>query len=185
MILDLLTSLIDKNLLVSKEQTDGETRLRMLEVIREFALEKLGTSGEAEFFRRRHAEFFLALAEEAEPYLQTAQAGEWLNRLEDEHDNLRAAIRWLFENDAEMAARLAAAMRGFWVFHNYLTEGRALLQAALEGASSAVSFKLLNGLGMLAKYQGDYAASQRMYEKGLAAGKAATAAHHQVNGRRE
>ena len=172
-VLDLLTSLIDKNLLVAKEQTDGETRLRMLETIREFALEKLETSGKLETLQRRHAEYFLALAEEADPHLQTANAGEWLNHLEAEYDNLRAAIRWLFETDAEAAARLAAAMRGFWIFHNYLTEGRALLEAALEGASSAVSFKLLNGIGMLAKFQGDYAASQQTYQKGLAAGKAA------------
>ena len=172
-VLDLIESLIDKNLLVAKEQPDGETRLRMLEVIREFALEKLETSGGAETFKRSHAKYFLALAEESEPHLQAAEAAEWLNRLELEHDNLRAALQWSLVQDAEMAARLAAAMRGFWIFHNRLTEGRALLEAALERASSAVSFKLLNGLGMLAKYQGDYAAAQQIYEKGLAAGRAA------------
>ncbi|MCY7348457.1 MAG: hypothetical protein LH614_19865 [Pyrinomonadaceae bacterium] len=150
-ILDLIESLIDKNLLVAKTQTDGETRLRMVETICEFAIEKLEASGEAEMFRRRHARFFLAPAEESNPHLQAADAGVWLNRLEEEHDNLRAALRWLLETDAETAARLAAAMRGFWVFHNHLTEGRSLLESALEHAPADVSFKLLNGLGMLAK----------------------------------
>ena len=172
-ILDLIESLIDKNLLVAKERADGETRLRMLETIREFAVEKLETSGESETLRSNHAEYFLALAEEADPHLQAADAGEWLNRLEDEHDNLRAALLWSLAQEMETAARLAAAMRGFWIFHNHLTEGRGWLEAALECAPSAVAFKLLNGLGMLAKYQGDYAAARQMYEKGLAAGKAA------------
>lgn len=174
-VLDCIESLIDKNLLVPKEQTDGETRLRMLEVIREFALEKLETSGEAETLRRNHAEYFLALAEEADPHLQTAQAGEWLNRLEQEHDNLRAAIRWLFENDAEKAARLAAAILSFWNLHTHLTEGRRWLEAMLESggsdALSSVRCKLLNGLGHFARHQGDYKTARKAYEEGLAVGK--------------
>ena len=175
-ILDLITSLVDKSLLVSKEQAEGEMRFRMLEVVREYALESLEMSGEMEAMRHSHAAYFLTLGEEAEVHLQTAQAGEWLNRLEHEHDNLRAAIRWLFENDAEMAERLAAAIRIYLINRSHLTEGREWLNAALERsdeASAAVRFKLLNGLGYLAFSQGDYLAARKFFEGDLAEGRTA------------
>lgn len=172
-----ITSLIDKSLLVAKEQTDGEIRFRMLEVVREYALESLETSDEAEAIRHRHAAYFLALGEAAEPHLTGTESVKWLNRLEDEHDNLRDALAWLLENDAEMAARMAAAIRVFWTNHSHLTEGRKWLKAALERASqnttASVRFKLLNGLGLAARQQGDNLAARKFYEEGLAAGRAA------------
>ncbi|MBA3694597.1 MAG: protein kinase, partial [Acidobacteria bacterium] len=134
---DGVTSLVDKSLLVSKEQANGETRFRMLEVVREYALELLETRGEAEAMRRSHAEYFLALGEEAEPHLQSAQSVEWLNRLEEEHDNLRAALQWSLDRDAAIAARLAAGIWRLWTFHSYLTEGRGWLEAALEQSNNA------------------------------------------------
>ena len=90
-VLDLLTSLLDNNLLVSKTQPDGNIRLQMLEVVREFAMECLGSGGEAESIQRSHSEHFLALAEEAEPYLFSGQSIEWLQKLEIENENLRAS----------------------------------------------------------------------------------------------
>ena len=175
-VLDLVASLVDKSLLAAKEQTGGETRFRLLEVVREYALESLETSGEAEAMRRRHADYFLALGEASEPHLQGAESVEWLNRLEEEHDNLRAALANLLERDAIMAARLAAAIRSYWTHHNHLVEGRKSLKAALErgaAAPAAVRFKMLNGLALAARLQGDYAAAREAYEQGLAEGKAA------------
>src|ERR1019366_8158839 len=86
-VLDGTTSLADKSFLVAKPQSRGDVRFRMLEVVREYALDRLEASGEAEEMRRHHAAYFLGFAEEAEPHLQGAQPAVWLNHLEEEHDN--------------------------------------------------------------------------------------------------
>jgi predicted ATPase/serine/threonine protein kinase len=177
--LDLLTSLVDKSLLVTKEQFEGgETRFQMLEVVRDYALESLKASNEEETMRRRHTDYFLALGEEAEPHLfGDAEGVEWLNRLEEEHENLRAALEWALESNPLKAAHLAAAMRNFWAIHSHFTEGRKCIQAALEGGGLeipvAVRFKLFNGLSSLTLSQGDYAAAQKVCEQSLVEGKAA------------
>lgn len=175
-VLDGITSLLNNSLLVQKEQTDGEPRFRMLEVVREYALESLEASGEAEAMRRNLADYFLALGEEAEPNLQRAESIKWLNRLEEEQDNIRAALQWSLENDAETAIRLTAAIPMFWILHSHLTEGRQWVKAASEhvilNTPSAVRFKLLMGFGVLAKFQGDYKTAQTLFEEGLAAGEA-------------
>ena len=166
-VLDTLTSLLDKSLLVQKPQTDSEPRFRMLEVVREYALELLEVSGEAEAVHHNHAAYFLALGEKAEQHLQGTESGKWLDLLEEEHDNLRAALQWSLENDAETAARLAAALRFFWIFHSHLTEGRQCMKTALERAdnsSATVRIKLLNGIGISARNQGDYETARRMHE---------------------
>ena len=132
-------------------------------------------SGEAETFSRNHAAYFVALGEEAEPHLQASQSAEWLNRLEEEHDNLRAALRWSLDNDPEKAARLAGAVRSLWARRSHLTEGSGWLKAALErspDAPAAVRLKLLNGLGLSARHQGDNETSRKAYEEGLAVGRA-------------
>jgi tetratricopeptide (TPR) repeat protein len=167
--LDLLTSLVDKSLLFTKEQSEGsETQFGMLEVVREYALESLVTSGEAETIRHRHSEYFLALGEEAEPHLQTLQGAEWLNRLEEEHDNIRAALNWSLENDPETAARLAGSLRSFWNFHGHLTEGRQWLEKVLDckgDISMNTQWKILYGLGLMATLQGNYQSAQKFYEQ--------------------
>ncbi len=93
-VLDRLESLLDKSLLREVEGTNGESRFVMLETLREFGLEQLEASGEQDAIRRRHASFFLALAEQAEARLESAGQVEWINRMEQEHDNLRAALEW-------------------------------------------------------------------------------------------
>ena len=180
-VLDGVTALMDNSLIIQKEQPDGETRFRMLGVVREYALETLNIKDEAKAMNRSHAAYFLALGEEAEPHLRGAESVKWLDRLEEEHDNLRAALRWSLENDAETAAKLAAAIRLFWFLHSHLTEGHGWLKAALErgrdDATSQVRFKLLNVLGTLARFQGDYETARAAFEEGLAVGRAANDLH--------
>ncbi len=175
-VLDLLGALVDNNLLAQIEQTDGGTRLRMLEVVREFALERSEASGESEFLKRKHAEFFLAFAEEAEPHLMGEHSVEWLKRLETEIYNIRAALQWSLEADARMVGRLAAAARYFWIFRSNLTEGINWAKLALEKSRDAecgVRFKLLSGQGILARLQGDYETARKLYQQGLDEGEAA------------
>jgi tetratricopeptide (TPR) repeat protein len=170
-----VTSLVDKSLLVLKVQKNGETRLKMLEVLREFGMELLEANGEAVTMRLSHAAYFLTLAETAEPHLNRMKEVKWLNRLEEEHDNLRTALQWSLENDRETAQRMAAALRHLWSLHNHLTEGRKWLRAALDFASnnaSIIRLKLLNGLALLSLLQGDYEISQAAYKEGLSIGKA-------------
>jgi predicted ATPase/serine/threonine protein kinase len=175
-VLDGITSLVDKSLLVAKEQAGGDVRFRMLEVVREYALDRLEASGEAEEMRHNHAAQFLEFAEEAEPQLQGARPAEWLNRLEEEHDNLRAALLWSLANDAGTAARLAAAIRYFWNFQGYFTEGLKLSEAILrlgDRVPTAARWKILSMAGNMARFQGDYETAQKMYEEGLTEGRAA------------
>ncbi|MBC7899837.1 MAG: protein kinase [Saprospiraceae bacterium] len=172
-VLDGITSLIDKSLLVQKEQIDGDSRFRMLEVVRDYALESLESADESDAVRRRHAEHFVAFGEQAEPFVQAAQSAKWLDRLEEEHDNLRAAMRWSLENEPAMAVRLAVALRNFWLLHSHLTEGYAWLKAALEKCGEPpadLRFKFMNGLGLAARFQGDYETARKAYADGLAAG---------------
>ena len=173
--LDLLVSLIDNNLLVQRDLPDGNARLQMLEVVREFALEVLQTSGEVDDLQRIHAHYFLSLAEEAEPFLSGERGNEWLEKLENDHDNFRAALRWSLEQEPETAARMAATLRQFWNNRSYLTEARSWLEAALEksdNAPSATRFKLLGAFSLVARNQGDYAATRRASEESLAASRA-------------
>lgn len=179
-LLDILSSLIDKSLLIRKETSDGESRFRMLEVVRDFAFETLEAQGRLEEMRRRHAEFFMNLGVTAEPLLQTAGSDVWLARLEEEHDNLRAAMNWSLVNDPETAIRLAVAVRNYWLVHSHLTEGFGWLKAASETGFDPppeLRFKLLNGLGLAARFRGDFATARRAYEAGLKAGEEAGDKH--------
>ena len=170
-VLDLLDSLIENNLLVLKDQTDGNARLRMLEVVREFALECLEKSGEAGSVRRVHSDFFLELVEKAEPLLHGESGNEWLEKLETEYDNLRSALAWSLKNDSEIVARIAAALRFFWLNRSYLSEGLSWSKAALAATETSVSkarSELLLSNGVFLRSQGDLEASQKIYEKTLA-----------------
>ena len=131
----------------------------MLETIRELARERFDASGEAEAIGQRHAEWFLAVAERAEPFLKGAEQPAWLQRLEDDHDNLRQSLDWLLAHDeTELAGRLAAALWLFWYMHGHVGEARRWLQRALEAGSdepSETRAKLLDGAGYLAFEQSD------------------------------
>src|SRR5205823_13433803 len=131
-LVDGIGSLIDKSLLFRSEQADGELRLFMLETVREYGLACLQASGEAGRLHQKHAEYFLALAEEAEPKLAGAEQLAWLERLEQEHDNLRAALNWLIESEqVELALRLESALCPFWTMHNHMSEGHRWFEKAL------------------------------------------------------
>jgi predicted ATPase/Tfp pilus assembly protein PilF len=170
-LLDGLTSLVEKSLIRQIDAEDGETRFTMLQTIREYAWEKLEESGEAGALCRRHAEHFLALAEQAEPNLTGARQEEWLKRLEREHDNLRGALGWAIERQAaEVALQLGGALWRFWYTRAYLSEGRRWLEQGLAVSgevAAAVRAKALAGAGGLAHTQSDYARAIALYEESL------------------
>ena len=171
--LDLVTSLIDQSLLLQREQRSGGQRFRMLEVVREFATEALLKADESENAMARYAEYFVALGERAEPFLQAAQSSEWLDKLEEDHNNLRAAMKWSLANDAEKAVRLAVSLRNFWLLHSHLSEGYRWMKAAQAAGVDAqpeLRFKLMNGLGLAARFRGDLRTAREAYEQGLSAG---------------
>ena len=110
-----VSSLVDKSLLRQEEGPGGEPRFVMLETVHEFAREKLGESEKAEQIKRVYAEYFLTLPEEAYPELKGPNQLEWLERLEAEHDNMRAALSWALEHkEVELALRLGGALWWFW-----------------------------------------------------------------------
>jgi tetratricopeptide (TPR) repeat protein len=131
----------------------------MLETVRDLARERFAASGEADALGREHAEWFLAVAERAESFLKSAEQEDWLQRLEDDHDNLRQSLDWLLDhNEAELAGRLAAALWLFWWMHGHFGEARRWLRRALEAGSdepSETRAKLLDGAGYLAFEQSD------------------------------
>jgi predicted ATPase len=151
--LDSLGSLLDKNLL-----RRDDSRYRMLETIREFARERLDEAADACEIRRRHAEHFLALGLEARPELVRHDQRQWLDRLDADHDNLRAALSWLLELDPENGLTLAHALSVFWYTRGHVREGRDWLLAALDGASatpSAVRAGALDWVGYLSNELGE------------------------------
>ncbi len=136
-VLALLARLVDKSLLNATD-TDGDTRYRMLETVREFAREKLVESGDEAAVRARHLEFFLRLAEAAEPQLETKDQLEWLERLERERDNIRAALDWSIGLEpAEPALRLTSALRLFWHVRGPWSEAMERFERALRRADAA------------------------------------------------
>jgi len=165
-----ITYLVDNSLLLQKEQPDGEPRFAMLETIREYGFEKLQASQEATAVRFSHAQYFLKLAEQAEPELTGANQATWFNRLQTEHDNFRAALNWALQNEQpEIAARLAVAFWRFWLVRGFLSEGREQLNNVLSlgSISAATRARLLTGAGTLAQNQGDYAAARDLFEQSL------------------
>jgi predicted ATPase/DNA-binding SARP family transcriptional activator/DNA-binding CsgD family transcriptional regulator/Flp pilus assembly protein TadD len=168
-VLDLLSRLVDKSLVVVEGAQDGSVRYRMLEPIRQYARERLEESGEAETIHRRHAEFFLALAEEAELKLNGPLQVEWLDRLEIEHDNLRASLTWALGRGLDLGPRMAVALCLFWYTRSYLSEGRTYLEtvASNDTVPATVRARVLGGLGWIAEPQGDYERARVAYEESL------------------
>jgi predicted ATPase/class 3 adenylate cyclase len=173
-VLDQLESLLDKSLLRQVEGAQGEPRFVMLEMLREFGGEALEASGERDAIRRRHAEFFLALAEQSEARLESAEQVEWVGRMEQEHDNLRAALEWsrTAEGAEPLCWRLASALGLFWEVRGHFGEGRQRLRAILSGqraqARTAARARLLARAAELAYRQSDYPATVALAGESLA-----------------
>jgi predicted ATPase/DNA-binding CsgD family transcriptional regulator len=175
--LDGLTSLIDKSLLQHHDLANGEGRYSMLQTVREYALASLLETGGAEEVRRRHARWFLQLAETAEPALTGPEQRRWLDRLESELDNLRAALDWAAGGDGGgrtpadpgLALHLATSLWRFWVNRGYLSEGRDRLQRALAaaGPDDPGRVRAFQHLGNILLDMGDYAGARAAYEDSL------------------
>jgi tetratricopeptide (TPR) repeat protein len=164
-----MAALLDQSLLW-QEDVDGEPRLVMLETIREYSLERLEQSGEAETIRRRHAQYLLTLAERAELELLGPAQGVWLQRLEAERANLLATLTWAFnQREMETALRLCTALWRFWDARGPVSEGRRWLEAILGQAKTvpaALRAKALCGAGYLAA-NSDASAARTYFEESL------------------
>ena len=137
-IVDGLSSLVNKSLVVAETLKPGEARYWMLETVRQYAGDKLRESGEGEAIRNRHLDYFLDLAQKAEPKLHGPDQNEWLDRLDSEYDNLRAALEWSRgEGRVEKGLRLAAALMWFWEMRTYWTEGRERAKTLLNQPAAA------------------------------------------------
>ncbi len=170
-IFDLLSSLVYKSLVIAVTPTHGEARYYLLETIRQFAMQRLEDAGETVELRRQHCAWFLRFSEEAETQWRGAQQGEWLDRAEQELDNLRTALRWCEESGAlEDELRIASALLRFWIVRGYLREGRGILEKALSQKGStpdAVRAKAFHAVGTLASRQSDYPAAHGFLEEAL------------------
>ena len=190
-VLETVASLVDNSLLVSRSessthQEDDEPRFTLLETIREYALERLASSGEVEEVQRKHAQHYLALAEAAQ--LEASKRWdevEWWSKLftqlEKEHDNLRAALSWAVQNlEVEAGARIAIALWWFWLERGYLSDGRQWMEAllALDGAEgrteeapytlpARMKAYLLQVAGILAMAQGDHDNAAALHEEAM------------------
>lgn len=172
-LLDGIASLLDKSLLLQVEQEGEESRLIMLETIREYGLECLQESGELGETQRAHAMYFLTWAEQAETYLKGRGQQVWLKRLEQEQENLRAALQWLIEQqETELALRLCAALWHFWFIRGYWSEGRRWLETVLtlpqREKPTAARAKALCGAGRFAIRLGDVTPGRSLLEAGVA-----------------
>jgi predicted ATPase/class 3 adenylate cyclase len=169
-LLDLLERLVEKSLVVADTQA-GAARYRMLETIREYSRERLTEVGEETEFRRRHFAWALGLADRSEAGLSGPEQARFLERLEEEHDNCRAALGWAeaHGSPADMQ-RLGAALWRFWFVHGYLHEGRDWLRRALAGGPTPpeVRAAALNGAGNLAWVLRDLDAARAYHEEALA-----------------
>jgi len=167
-----VASLLDKSLLLQTEREGEEPRFVMLETLREYGWEALAARGELQTARRAHAAYYVRLAEEAEPQLVSPEQAQWLERLEREHENLRAAVSWLIEQgEMEVALQLAASLWRFWWMHGHLREGRDLLEQLLAACGTNVTAplraKALLGTGMLLCEQGYFVQAEALCEDGL------------------
>jgi len=170
-VLDLITGLVDHSL-VRQSEVDGEPRFRMHLTIRDFAVERLEESGERDEIARRHASAYLALAEEAQPHLQGPEQKRWLERLDLEHDNLRAALEWSIAGQhAAERCRLVYALWRFWQARGHLEEGSQIaervLALPLDGVPPLAVMRAQEAAGGLFYWRGNFARAEIAYTKAI------------------
>lgn len=174
-VLDLLLHLINKSLVVVSDEQGQEVRYRLLETIRQYAHEKLVQAGGEEWARNQHLAYFLCLAEDAERKLASEEQVFWLNRLENEHDNFRAALSWsMKEGKTEQALRLSGALVTFWGWRGYFNEGRRWLETTLalpQAVEPVLRMKLLIRAGWFARGQSDLAKAQTFLNEATTIGR--------------
>jgi predicted ATPase/DNA-binding CsgD family transcriptional regulator len=158
--LDGLAALAEKSLVLATHHADDGSRFGLLETVRDYASERLAMSGELVATRRAHAAYYLSLAEQTEAEVRGPRQQRWFDRLEREHDNLRAALRWASEDgEPQPGARLAAALWPFWWMRGHVAEGRRWLEITLaryDEAPDELRLRALEGLGTLTGWQGEY-----------------------------
>ena len=179
-VVELLARLVDKSLVLMDDDQGQDARYRLLETIRQYGLDKLAETTEAEVVRDRHRDFYLGFAEEAEAQLRGREQVAGLKRLEVDHDNLRTALRWsLDRGETEVALRLGSALWLFWDTHGYVREGRewvddllaradALPASALTPGTQRARAKLLDGAGRLRARWSEYAMACELDAQALA-----------------
>ena len=170
-VVDALDQLADQSLLRRLPDFD-EPRFLMLQTIRDFAAERLEESGEARLIRERHLDAFIALAQQAQPELFGPQRKEWLDRLEEDHDNFRAALEWaVASGNAQRAMTLSGSFWRFWQMRGHIYEGRArvgqVLSLPTSGGFPNERLTALEAAGGLAYWQADMEGSQRFYDESL------------------
>ncbi len=174
-VLDVLTRLLDKSLVVSEERT-AEVRFRLLEPIRQYASERLAARSESATIRDRHALFFQTVAAQAEPELWGPDQASWLTRLERDHANLRAALAWIHKGavDAEVELRFAVSLARFWHTRGELSEARTWLGRALEASAETPTPGLALALmweATIAHHQGDHDVAVRVAKRAVEVGR--------------
>jgi non-specific serine/threonine protein kinase len=170
-VIDLLTALVSQSLAQRAPSDDDEPRFELLETIRDYGVSQLAATGEHGRVARWHATWFLALAEAAAPHLTGPKQVEWLRRLDDVHDDLRAAFAWLHANgEHALALRLATALWRFGYTRGYLREARDRLDTALASSTAPTRARAaaLNAAGLLASTQADLAAADACHTEALA-----------------
>jgi predicted ATPase len=171
--LDLLSQLVDKSLVNAEESVTGNRRYRFLETVRQYARDRLLRSGHVLKLRDRHLEFFFDLARTADLELQGPNQVQWLNRLEIEHDNLRAALEWCLTTTGTMdrPLHLVCGLWRFWIRHNHFREGRQWVERTLSASADAppsLRARALIAAADLSYFQGDYEAVQEFAEQVMA-----------------
>jgi predicted ATPase len=168
-VVDVLDHLVNRSL-VLVQQVDAEARYRLLETLREYAVDRAAEAGEDVALRDRHLDYFVTLAEEAQPSLHTAALPTWLERLEAELDNVRAALRWAAQQRPDAQVRLCVALWEFWYIRGYLAEGQLWLESATQHTDVAppIRARALNAAGSLANYRYDFDRAEALSSEALA-----------------
>jgi non-specific serine/threonine protein kinase len=165
---DAIASLVDSSMVLADRSSESEARFIILETMREYGLEQLESAGESDLYRQRHAHAFLRLAELTDEHIWGPDAYRWVRRLDQENDNLRAALEWGLANDPMWALRLAGKLWWYWQTRGLLSEGRSWLRRSLEAAPYEPSddrLQALFGGGFLAGMQGDPAGAEPYLEQ--------------------